>query len=133
MIKNLHHVAVAVRDVEASAKIFERMLSVKPYLTEQSPDGKIKIAAFMVGSSQIELLQYNDPASPSARFLETHGEGLFHFGLEVDEVDKELKSMEKKGFKLVDKAGKKGPDGQRVGFLDAQSVNGISVELVQNT
>ena len=132
MIKNLHHVAVAVRDVDASAKIFERLLGIKPYLREQSPSGKIKIAAFMVGTTQIELLQYNDSESENARFIEKRGEGLLHFGLETDNIDGELKSIEKKGFKLIDEAGRKGPDGQRVGFLDASSVGGISVELVQN-
>jgi methylmalonyl-CoA/ethylmalonyl-CoA epimerase len=131
MIKKLHHIAVAVNNVEASAKIFERLLGTKPYLTEESPNGKIKIAAFMVGEAQIELLEYADPDSSAAQFLKKHGEGLLHFGLEVDDVDKELKSMENKGIKVIDRKGKKGPDGQRVGFLNPESVNGISVELVQ--
>jgi methylmalonyl-CoA/ethylmalonyl-CoA epimerase len=45
-------------------------------------------------------------------------------------VDAELKAMEEKGVRLIDKEGREGAAGQ-IGFLHPKSVNGVLVELVQ--
>jgi methylmalonyl-CoA/ethylmalonyl-CoA epimerase len=65
-----------------------------------------------------------------AKFLESRGEGLHHIALEVDDINSELKALEKKGFRLIDAEGREGVAGQ-IGFLHPKSVNGVLVELLQ--
>ena len=65
-----------------------------------------------------------------AKFLENRGEGIHHICLEVDDTDEELKRLEAKGAKLIDKQGRKGLAG-KIGFIHPKSVNGILTELAQ--
>lgn len=130
MIKKIHHIAIAVKDLKESAALFESLLGVKPHL-EEAPGQKVNEAVFKVGEGiEIDLVQPNSPDSAVAKFLENRGEGLHHIALEVDDINQELKSMEKKGFRLIDESGREGVAGQ-IGFLHPKSVNGVLVELLQ--
>lgn len=130
MIKKVHHIGIAVKDLKESAALFETLLGVKPHL-EEAPCQRVTEAVFQVGEGmEIDLLEPMGPDSTVAKFLENRGEGLHHIALEVDDVSQELKAMEKKGFRLIDEEGREGVAGQ-IGFLHPKSVNGVLVELLQ--
>ena len=130
MIKKVHHIGIAVNTLEESAALFESLLGVKPRL-EEAQSQKVTEAVFHVGDGmEIDLLEPTGPDSAVAKFLENRGEGVHHIALEVDEVNTELKNMEKKGFRLIDEEGREGVAG-KIGFLHPKSVNGVLVELVQ--
>ena len=130
MIKKVHHIGIAVKDLKESAALFESLLGVKAHL-EEAPCQKVNEAVFRVGEGmEIDLMEPTGPDSTVAKFLESRGEGLHHIALEVDDINEELKSMEKKGFRLIDEEGREGVAGQ-IGFLHPKSVNGVLVELLQ--
>ena len=130
MIKKVHHIGIAVKDLKESAALYEILLGVKPHL-EEAPCQKVNEAVFTVGEGmEIDLMEPTGPDSTVAKFLESRGEGLHHIALEVDDVNEELKAMEKKGFRLIDEEGREGVAGQ-IGFLHPKSVNGVLVELLQ--
>ena len=130
MIKKVHHIGIAVKDLKESVALFEKLLGVKAHITEV-PSQKVTEAGFKVGDDvEIDLLEAMGPDSAVGKFLESRGEGLHHIALEVDDVDAELKTMEEKGVRLIDKEGREGVAGQ-IGFLHPKSVNGVLVELVQ--
>ena len=130
MIKKVHHIGIAVRNLEESVALFENLLGVKPHI-EAVPSQNVNEAIFEVGEGmEIDLLEPTAPDSPVARFLESRGEGIHHVALEVDDIDDELKLMDKKGFRLIDEEGREGAAG-RIGFLHPKSVNGVLVELLQ--
>ena len=130
MIKRVHHIGIAVKDLKASTALFERLLGVKPRLVE-APCQKVSEAIFKVGEGiEIDLVEPTGPDSTVAKFLETRGEGLHHIAFEVDDINSELKAMEEKGIRLIDKEGREGVAGQ-IGFLHPKSVNGVLVELLQ--
>ena len=130
MIKKVHHVAVAVKDLRESAALFEVLLGVKPRL-EEAPSQMVNEAIFNVGEGvQIDLVAPTGPDSTVAKFLENRGEGLHHIAFEVDDISQELEAMEKKGFRLIGSGSGEGVAG-KTGFLHPKSVNGVLVELVQ--
>lgn len=130
MIKKVHHIGIAVRDVKESAAVFERLLGVKPRFAS-APCQKVNEAVFEVGGGvAIDLLEPTGPDSTVAKFLESRGEGLHHVALEVDDVNAALKAMESRGFWLIDESGRQGVDGQ-IGFLHPKSASGVLVELLQ--
>jgi methylmalonyl-CoA epimerase len=130
MIKRVHHIGIAVRNLKESAAIFEKMLGIEARI-EDAPCQKVTEAIFKFGDeAEISLLEPTAPDSAVAKFLEKRGEGLHHIALEVDDVDKELKAMQKQGFQLIDEAGREGVEG-RIGFLHPKSAGGVLVELVQ--
>ena len=130
MIKKVHHIGIAVNNLRDSAVLFENLLGVKAHL-EEAPYQKVNEAVFKVGEGmEIDLMEPTGPDSTVAKFLESRGEGLHHIALEVDDINEELKAMEKKGFRLIDEEGREGVAGQ-IGFLHPKSVNGVLVELLQ--
>lgn len=130
MIKRVHHIGIAVNNIKESAALFEKLLGVKAHI-QGAPCQKVTEALFKIGNEvEINLLEPTGPDSAVAKFLEKRGEGLHHIALEVDDINRELTAMEKKGFQLIDKEGRDGVAGQ-IGFLHPKSVNGVLVELVQ--
>jgi methylmalonyl-CoA/ethylmalonyl-CoA epimerase len=131
MIKKVHHIGIAVKDLKESVALFERVLGLKPAAIEDAPCQKVSEAIFSVGEGiEIDLLEPTGPDSTVARFLESRGEGLHHICFEVDDVDEELKAMEGRGVELIDRQGREGVAG-KIGFLHPKSVNGVLVELLQ--
>ena len=130
MIKKVHHIGIAVKDLKESVALFEKLLDTKAHVTEVSGQ-QVTEAVFKLGDgAEIDLLEATGPESAIAKFLESRGEGLHHIALEVDDVDTELKSAAEKGVRLIDKEGREGAAGQ-IGFLHPKSVSGVLVELVQ--
>jgi methylmalonyl-CoA/ethylmalonyl-CoA epimerase len=130
MIKRVHHIGIAVKDLKESAALYERLLGVKPHI-EEAPCQQVTEAVFKLGEGvEIDLVEPMGPESTVAKFLESRGEGLHHIAFEVDDIDAELKSMEDKGVRLIDKEGREGVAG-RIGFLHPKSVSSVLVELLQ--
>jgi methylmalonyl-CoA/ethylmalonyl-CoA epimerase len=130
MIKRVHHIGIAVKNLTESREHFEKLLGIKAEI-HAAPQQKGTEAVFKIGGEgEISLLEPTGPDSAVAKFLETRGEGLHHLALEVDDVNAELKSVEKNGVQLIDKEGRAGVAGQ-IGFLHPKSNHGVLVELVQ--
>jgi methylmalonyl-CoA epimerase len=130
MIKRVHHIGIAVKNLKESAALFEKVLGTKVHY-ESAPCQKVSEAVFKVGKgAEIDLLEPTGPESAVARYLEKRGEGLHHIALEVDNINKELKACGGKGIQLIDKEGREGVAGQ-IGFLHPKSLNGVLTELVQ--
>jgi len=130
MIKRVHHVGIAVNNLQESVALFERLLGLKAHI-EEAPCQRVTEAIFKVGEGvEIDLLEPMGPDSAVAKFLEKRGEGLHHIALEVDDIDADLEAMEGKGVQLIDKQGREGVAG-KIAFLHPKSVNGVLVELVQ--
>jgi methylmalonyl-CoA epimerase len=130
MIKRVHHIGIAVNNLKESAALFEKLLGVKPHI-EDAPCQRVCEAIFRLGNGmEIDLVEPAGPDSAVAGFLEKRGEGLHHIAIEVDDVDRELKEMENKGIRLIDKEGREGVAGQ-IGFLHPKSAHGVLIELVQ--
>jgi methylmalonyl-CoA epimerase len=130
MIKRLHHMGIAVKNLDDSMTLYEGMLGVKPLSVEEVPHLKMKVAIFKVGEVEFELLQPTAPDSEVGRFIESHGQGVHHLCFEVDDVDAELTAMAGKGIRLIDKQGREGIAG-KIGFLNPKSTQGVLIELVE--
>ena len=130
MIKKIHHIGIAVNNLEESAALFEQLLGIKPHL-EAVPSQQVNEAVFEVGGGmEIDLVAPTGPDSAVAKYLGSRGEGLHHIAFEVDDINSELKALEKKGFRLIDEEGREGVAGQ-IGFLHPKSVSRVLVELLQ--
>lgn len=132
MIKKIDHIAIVVKSLDDSIKVFDQMFGLKPEKIEIVQEQGVKAALFPIGPCEIELLEPINPESGVAKFLEAKGEGIHHICLEVDDVDKELQTLEAKGAKLIDKKGRYGLAG-RIGFVHPKTAVGTLFELAQKT
>jgi len=95
----VHHICVAVRDIEAAIAYYESV-GIGPWhdyppleefttLEVPDPDGfrRLDYRYAWIGDFQLQLVQPGPEPTPQRRFLDEHGEGVFHVGFEVPDAD----------------------------------------------
>jgi len=128
---HIEHIGIAVKSLDESIPFYENILGLKCYAIEEVKDQKVKTAFFMVGQTKIELLESTDPAGPIGKFVEKRGEGIHHIAFAVNEINEQLKEVEEKGVRLIDKESRKGAEGLNIGFLHPKSTFGVLMELCE--
>ncbi|MFZ5442996.1 MAG: methylmalonyl-CoA epimerase [Myxococcota bacterium] len=129
--KGLEHVAIAVKDLEASVKFYVEVLGFAPPELEEVPEQKVRTAIFGHGMGRIELICPTDPTSGVAKFLEKRGEGLHHVCVEVEDLVATLAELKAKGAQLIDETPKPGAGGAKVAFIHPKGAHGVLTELRQ--
>lgn len=125
----LHHVGVAVKDLDAAIERHERM-GLKLAHREVVPSQKVEVA-FMGDGPFVELLVGTHPDSPVAKFLEKKGPGQHHLAFAVPSIAEELKRQAAAGATLIDGAARPGAWGHQVAFVHPKSHDGVLIELVE--
>jgi methylmalonyl-CoA epimerase len=129
-IGKIHHVAVIVRDLEASLGLYRDKLGLEVESVMDMAHDHVRIGFFPVGGTKIELVQPTDNTTGSARFLETKGEGFHHVCFEVPDIQAALDELNAAGLTLIDGAPRKGGEGP-VAFVHPKSCHGVLVELIE--
>ena len=130
-LKRVEHVAIAVKDMSKMQEIFENKLGIKMEYEEKFPQYNTKIAMYPIGDTYLEVLESNDPKTETSRWIEEHGEGLFHICLEVEDIDSALSELRDKGVNLLDEVPRVGHGGARIAFLDPESTGNLLIELAE--
>ena len=131
MMNKIEHLGIAVKNLEESNNLFEKLLGVTSYKEEFVESEGVKTSFFMNGPNKIELLEATNPDSPIAKFIEKKGEGIHHVAFEVDDIESEIIRLQKEGFIVLNEKPKKGADNKLVAFLHPKSTNGVLIELCQ--
>ena len=129
MIKKIEHLGIAVKDLNVSIPLYEKLFQTPCYKTEAVESEGVKTAFFQIGESKIELLEASNPDSPIAKFLEKRGAGFHHVAFEVSDIDEEIERLSNEGFQLIHASPKDGADNKRIAFLHPKSSDGLLVEL----
>ena len=129
--KRVEHVAIAVKNMAKMQEIFEDKLGIKMEYEEDFPQYNTKIAMYPIGETYLEVLESNDPKTETSRWIDEHGEGLFHICLEVEDIDTALTELMEKGVKLIDEVPRIGHGGARIAFLDPESTGDLLIELAE--
>ena len=130
-MKKVEHIGIAVKDLEASNVLFEKLLGKPPYKSESVYSEGVTTSFFQSGPNKIELLEATNPDSPIAKFIEKKGEGIHHIAFAVTHIEEEVKRLKKEGFIVLNEKPQKGADNKRVVFLHPKSTNGVLIELCQ--
>ena len=128
MIEKIHHVGIAVHDLDESLKFYRDTLNLHVHAQEEVEDQGVKAALLTIGQSEIELLQPLSADSPIGKFLERKGEGLHHICFETPDVDAELEGVKQRDVPVIDQKPRKGLAGM-ICFLHPKASRGVLVEL----
>lgn len=131
-MKKIEHIGIAVKSIKEGNEIYKQLLGKKPYKQEEVASENVLTSFFKVGPNKVELLEATSPDSPIAKFIEKRGEGIHHIAFEVKDIEKEMKRLRKKGFRLLNEKPKRGADNKLVCFIHPKSANGVLIELCQN-
>ncbi|MCL4112842.1 UNVERIFIED_CONTAM: hypothetical protein GTU68_005527 [Idotea baltica] len=130
-MKKIEHLGVAVKNLEASNLLFEKLLGTAHYKIEEVASEAVRTSFFKSGPNKIELLEATSNESAIAKFIEKKGEGVHHVAFAVTDIVAEMARLKKEGFTLLNDVPKKGADNKLVAFIHPKSANGILIELCQ--
>jgi methylmalonyl-CoA/ethylmalonyl-CoA epimerase len=130
-MKKIEHIGIAVKNLEVSKDLYEKLLGVAPYKEEQVLSEGVNTSFFKAGPNKIELLESTTADGPIAKFLEKKGEGIHHIAFEVDDIVAELIRLKQEGFIILNETPKKGADNKLVAFVHPKSTHGVLIELCQ--
>jgi methylmalonyl-CoA/ethylmalonyl-CoA epimerase len=124
----IDHIAIAVNDVEASAKVYQKALGIDEIEFETVESEGVKVAIISMENGRIELIQPTNDDSPIKKFLDKKGPGLHHMALETDNIEGEVERMEGCGVQFLGKV-RPGSAGTKVTFIHPKSLEGVLAEL----
>ncbi|MFN0153797.1 MAG: methylmalonyl-CoA epimerase [Gaiella sp.] len=128
--KGVHHLGVAVADLDVALDTYRRLFAAtlehRALVVEQG----VEAASVMVGGSRIELLAPTGEDTPVGRFLARRGEGMHHVAYEVADVGETLDALAGLGVELIDLQPRRGLFGLQVAFVHPDAVHGVLTEVV---
>jgi methylmalonyl-CoA/ethylmalonyl-CoA epimerase len=127
----VEHIGIAVKDLEASNKLFAKLLGMSHYKEEIVEAEKVKTSFFKAGETKIELIAGLDEENAISKFIAKKGEGMHHIAYAVEDIQAEIKRLKAEGFIFIDEVPKKGADNKLICFLHPRSTNGVLIELCQ--
>lgn len=129
MIGKLHHVGIAVRDIEDALASWEALGlgEIERRIVEEF---NVVVGMVALGNAEIEYIQPLGEG-PVQAYLDERGEGLHHIAFAVEEIEQALADLKARGVRLVDEAPRPGFRGNRVAFLHPKDFHGVLVELVE--
>ena len=128
--KGIHHLGVAVTDLDAAVATYERLFGAELEHRARVEDQGVEAASLRIGDSRVELLSSLGADTPVGRFLEKRGPGMHHVAYEVDDVRASLDELADAGAELIDEAPRQGLFGLEVAFVHPDAVHGVLSELV---
>jgi methylmalonyl-CoA epimerase len=129
-VTGLHHVGIAVEDLEEAIETYRRLFGAEVEHRESLADQGADVALLRVGDGLVELLAAHGPETPVGKFLDGRGPGMHHLAFEVEDVAEELARLSAVGAELVDDRPRRGILGYEIAFVHPAATGGVLAELV---
>ena len=137
-----HHICIVVKDIEKTKRYYES-IGIGPWvdyppLVEYTKLNVVDEKGFFdthfvythIGNLQLQLAQPGEGKTIYKDFLETKGEGVFHIGFEVEDIEAAEKQLTEDEMKVL--ASGRRDDGSGFSYLDTREGAGVTL-LVRQT
>ncbi|MFC6614555.1 VOC family protein [Halopenitus salinus] len=112
MFDNVHHIAFALRDMEAARTQMESVFGLElAHSRTMTENFNLEIAMYFAGESLIELISPLSEEGWTHEFIRDNGEGLFHVAFEVDDVRERMAELAARGIEFEEGDPRPGPNG----------------------
>jgi methylmalonyl-CoA/ethylmalonyl-CoA epimerase len=134
MLSSLDHVGVVVKNIQEALDLYGNMLGLTPWnrgILENRKTGQRMVITRPRGGTFLEFIQPPTRAeSRHSRYMQEHGEGLFHLCFFSDDFDADVKALKRKGFALEEETVSIFPGVQfRIVWIPPQSTRGVWIEI----
>jgi methylmalonyl-CoA/ethylmalonyl-CoA epimerase len=131
MPTRIHHIGVAVADLDASIRLYTSALGAQLVHRATNEKEGLEAAFLRVGDGEIELMSPLRDDSPVGKFLAKRGPGLHHVAYGVTDIDESLAEARDAGLELIDSEPRVGMHGTRIAFVHPKSLEGVLTEFVE--
>ncbi len=130
-ILGLHHIGIAVDDLDKYSDIFKRLFDLDASPAEINVDNKVSLSFVDLKNCELEFLKPLEENSSVAKFLSKRGPGVHHFCFKVDNIHQAIDELKAKNVEMVDNTPRPGAGGSLIAFIHPKSAGGILIELKQ--
>lgn len=139
IFRQLHHVCIVVHDLERAVAYYEGLgigpwfdyPKGEPYVEFEVPNAEASHATRYkcadLANVQIQLCQPPAIDSPQRRFLDAHGEGVYHLGFEVPDRDAAEAQARARGLAVTARGRR--ADGSGFAYFDTREGAGVTLEI----
>jgi len=139
LFKKLHHICIVVHNLEEKMAYYESLgigpwfdyPKGVPYVEFDVPNEQaskaMRYKCVNLDNIQIQLCEPGELDSPQRRFLHEHGEGVYHLGFEVADMDAGERQGELLGLEVIAR-GRRG-DGTGFCYYDTRLQAGTVLEI----
>ncbi len=131
MFNKIHHIGIAVKDMDAAIALYEKM-GAKLLARETSGDGSADLAMLDLGGDLIEPISPLKDDTALAKFIRERGEGLHHVAYDVKNIEGVIADLKAQGFEMIDEKSRPGFGGHLIAFIQPKSTIGTLWELVED-
>jgi len=130
-IQKIDHICFAVKDLEATKRIYKDHFSLIPTFEYVAESEKIKVARYYIGEVAVEFMESTSPDGDVAKFIDSRGEGAFLISYKVDDLSKAMQELRGKNVKLIDNEPRE-LFGNRYAFVHhPHKLHGVLTELLE--
>jgi catechol 2,3-dioxygenase-like lactoylglutathione lyase family enzyme len=138
----LHHISIVVKDIEQAEKYytsigigpFEDYPPMEEYTTIDVPDEKgfynLVIKWTQIGPVQLQIIQPGEGESLYKDFLEQKGEGVYHLGFVVDDIEAAQLEVSRLGLGVISSGRRE--NGTGFAYLDTAESGGVTLLVRQS-
>ena len=130
-VLRIHHVTVAVRDVEAASRTYESLFGIAAGELTMPHGLGVKAVDLILGDTTMQLVSSLEPDGPVVRFIQRRGEGVYSLALEVENLDDAIAELAQRGVRVSDPV--ELAPGERSAFVASSVAHGVSVQLLEVT
>ena len=131
MLTGIHHVGVAVADLEASIVLYRAALGAELVHRQVHEKEGLAAAFLRTGDGEVELMSATRADSPVGKFLAKRGPGLHHVAYGVTDIGKALADARAAGCELIDAEPRMGMHGSLIAFVHPKGLGGVLTEFVE--
>ncbi|TMD89667.1 MAG: methylmalonyl-CoA epimerase [Chloroflexi bacterium] len=131
MVTGIHHVGIAVADLDESIDLYRSALGAELLHRARSDRDGLEAAFMSTGAGEVELLSPTTEDSPVGKFLARRGPGLHHVAYGVTDIAQALDEARGAGLELIDPEPRMGMHGAMIAFVHPKTMGGVLTEFVQ--
>jgi methylmalonyl-CoA/ethylmalonyl-CoA epimerase len=134
MLKKIDHTGIVVSDMEQMVSLYSTLFGFTISESLSFPDEGFKSTLVSREGVTLEIIQPIGPEGIIQKFVAKHGGGLHHISIQVDDINREMKSLKAAGAQfLSDEAFIVKGTANKGAFIHPRSTGGILVELIERS
>ena len=138
----LHHISIVVKDIDKAVEYYESIgigpfeiyPPIKEYVKIDVPDKEgfydLTIRCARIGPVELQLIQPGKGKSLYKDFLEKRGEGVYHLGFAVEDIDGSEAEVKSLGLGVISSGRRE--NGSGFSYLDTADKAGVTLLIRQS-
>jgi catechol 2,3-dioxygenase-like lactoylglutathione lyase family enzyme len=138
----LHHISIVVQDIDRAVKFYESIgigpftdyPPLQEYVKLEIPDEEgffnLMIKCAQIGPIELQLIQPTKGESHYKDFLKNRGEGVYHLGFVVDDIEQSESVVKEMGLDTISKGRR--ANGSGFTYLGTADKGGVTLLIRQS-